>query len=66
MSKFSNFSGFLGSGKVILAANALGYLGTIALSTHKLTDLVGCGTFGIAAVLGYLSMNEPRPPTLNL
>jgi steroid 5-alpha reductase family enzyme len=36
--------------KVCAGCNAAGYVLTAALETHKLTDLVGCGSFVASAV----------------
>jgi len=35
--------------KLVGGLNLSGYLATVALETHKLTDLIGVGSFGVAA-----------------
>ena len=45
----SGYKAFWDASKLILGINAVGFGITAMTRTHKITDLVGVGTFGIAA-----------------
>ena len=61
MTGTSGYEGFLQVCKVALGANCCGFLVTAFLETHKITDLVGTGTFSLAAIYGlYASKNTKQ------
>ena len=54
MSASAGFQGLLEVCKVAFGANAGGFLITSIFETHKITDLVGTGSFAVAALYGLL------------
>mmetsp|Transcript_12921 Transcript_12921/g.16997 ORF Transcript_12921/g.16997 Transcript_12921/m.16997 type:complete len:312 (+) Transcript_12921:34-969(+) len=61
-------SGMLFSGGVIGSLNLVGFALTAALETHKLTDLVGAGSFVVSAIACAIKSNSwefVRPTVLN-